>query len=106
MLFTVDIDQFYLVTSIRAISSPNIISNITFYNIEGGYNYCYLPKELFNMVKITMINFDFVCREGYYDSQTKVINHRKCKWINLVNLTDIFNYGLSTKNNHGIYILQ
>ena len=84
MIITCEVDQFLCVEGIsnNGYSSRIIISK--YYDLRDT-EFGYLPKEIFNMVKIDTINFlSFVSSRHYHLSLPK--NHYFCKWNNLVNL--------------------
>ena len=89
MIITCEIDQFLCVDGIASLdSTTNIV--ITEYLRQYPIDCKHLPKEIFNMVNIQVINYSTFSR-GYYYYMPIPQNHYSCKWNNLVNLRHIYN---------------
>lgn len=91
MSLPVDLDQFLVVNNIGYYYYGfNVILLGSIY--PDGITY--LPKEFFNMTQLISIYANTINIRGarsYYASKTKVNNHNKCRWTNLVNLFRVRN---------------
>lgn len=98
MLISTDIDQFSIIYMIT-IQKKSINMIGLKYRIFGEP--IYLPKELFNMVQISFINFRILKGKSiyYYDNESKAINHSFCNWDNLINLN--YAHGLGQRYTDG-----
>lgn len=85
MLFSVDIDQFYLVYSILSKYFPHESTHVITVNHYGECRY--LPRELSNMVQLKAINFTIFSNDVIiYSRSAMATNHRTHNWRNYINL--------------------
>lgn len=86
MIMSVDVDQFLLV-KYMLLFQVRMLSHI-YFSITGTYDWReprikYLPREMFNMVQIKVIdNYYFITNS--ITGPPNYSNYKKCKWVNLV----------------------
>lgn len=101
MLFNADIDQFYLVT----IMDSSRLLNINTIDIFRKKSITYLPREVSNMIQITIIDFIFVTRKGKYYEANDLDNFSSYNWKNFINLDTVYNLKYVSKAKGNEYIM-
>ena len=107
-MITCEIDQFLCVDCFAFSSIRSYFKVIDDYSYLARDIMC-IPKEMFNMVHIQVINFSyFINYTGKAIKLSSLISDNSCNWSNLINLRTVYNIpsNLYVEHNNLIKVLK